>query len=75
MEYAETYPGIDAAAECRKARQWCIDNPAKRKTAKGMTAFLNRWMQKAQNDSARTNGDRPHQQSLDPEEASREYGN
>lgn len=48
-EYAETYPGIDAMAEARKARQWCVDNPAKRKTARGMTSFLNRWMEKAQN--------------------------
>jgi len=48
-EYAETYPGINAMAEARKARQWCVDNPAKRKTARGMTSFLNRWMEKAQN--------------------------
>lgn len=49
-EYQESYPGIDALAECRKALQWCRDNPAKRKTPKGMLAFLNRWIQNAQND-------------------------
>jgi len=48
-EYAETYPGIDALAEARAARQWCIDNPPKRKTARGMPSFLNGWMERAQN--------------------------
>jgi hypothetical protein len=43
-EYQETYPCLDVAAELRKARQWCIDNPARRKTARGMPAFLNRWL-------------------------------
>lgn len=48
-QYRESYPGIDPLAECRKARQWCIDSPAKRKTAGGMTRFLNAWMERAQN--------------------------
>src|SRR5262249_17224097 len=41
-EYAEAYPGIDVLLECKKARQWCIDNPSKRKTPRGMPAFLAR---------------------------------
>ncbi|HUX01325.1 MAG TPA: hypothetical protein VMY35_10150 [Phycisphaerae bacterium] len=51
-EYAETFVGMDVVAECRKARQWCIDNSAKRKTGRGMPAFLSRWMTKA-NDNGR----------------------
>lgn len=50
-DYQATYPGIDAEAEARKARQWCIDNQSKRKTASGMPRFLNSWMVRAQNDS------------------------
>ena len=37
-EYALTYPGVDVPAELRKAWQWCIDNPKKRKTFYGMPA-------------------------------------
>jgi hypothetical protein len=48
-EYQSSYPGVDVLAECRMARQWCTDNPPKRKTAKGMPAFLTRWLSKAQN--------------------------
>ncbi len=49
FEYQESYPAIDAPAQVRAARQWCIDNPAKRKTLGGMPAFLNRWLAKEQN--------------------------
>jgi hypothetical protein len=48
-EYAGVYPGVDVLAESRKALQWCRDNPTKRKTPRGMPAFLNRWFEKSQN--------------------------
>jgi hypothetical protein len=47
-EYRISFPGVDIESECRKARQWCIDNAARRKTAKGMPAFLGRWLAKVQ---------------------------
>lgn len=47
-EYRDSFPGLDVPAELRKARQWCIDNPKKRKTLRGMAAFLTRWLSKAQ---------------------------
>lgn len=48
-EYQESYQDLDVLAECRAARQWCIDNPSKRKTASGMPRFLAAWLVKAQN--------------------------
>jgi hypothetical protein len=48
-EYRESFPDLDVLAECRKALQWCRDNPTKRKTATGMPPFLTRWLGKAQN--------------------------
>ncbi len=48
-EYREAFPGLDLLAESRKALQWCRDNPAKRKTPRGMPAFLWRWFESAQN--------------------------
>jgi len=54
-EYQDTYRGVDVEGECRRARQWCIDNAANRKTYGGMPAFLSRWLSKAQ-DQPRRNG-------------------
>ncbi len=69
-EYADSYPHLDLLAECRKARQWCIDNVAKRKTAAGMSKFLNGWLSRAQNgDGIRrpaTNGAPANVSTADP---------
>lgn len=48
-EYKESYPGVDVEIVLMQARQWCIDNPTKRKTFNGMAAFLSRWLSKEQN--------------------------
>lgn len=48
-EYVAAYPGLDIKAECRKARQWTVDNARKRKTHAGMAAFLTNWFNRAQN--------------------------
>lgn len=47
-EYQDAFPGVDALAECRKALQWCRDNPRNRKTAAGMPRFLTNWLSRAQ---------------------------
>lgn len=47
-EWERTYPMMDVQAECRKARQWLSDNPARRKTARGMDRFLGSWLSRAQ---------------------------
>lgn len=49
QEYCETYRTIDVRQESLKARQWCRDNPGKRKTARGMAAFLTNWFNRAVN--------------------------
>lgn len=50
-EYRENFPGLDIRIQCRAALQWCIDNPTKRKTARGMTRFLANWLTRQQNQS------------------------
>lgn len=50
-EWKAAYPRIDPLAESRKARAWCIANPAKRKTVRGVATFLNGWMARAQKDA------------------------
>lgn len=67
-EYQQSYPGIDALAECRKALQWSRDNPTKRKTAKGMPKFLSGWLSRAQDSGrpAMANGQHELRPALDP---------
>lgn len=48
-EYRDSYPGLDVDSEMRKARQWCRDNPQKRKSPGGMLAFLTKWLNRAVN--------------------------
>jgi hypothetical protein len=48
-EWRETYPDLDVLAEARKARQWVLDDPKRRKTAGGMPKFLGGWFARTQN--------------------------
>jgi hypothetical protein len=57
-EYQETYPAVDIRQQLRNMRQWCIDNPTKRKTRVGITRFMNSWMQREQD----RGGSRAYQQ-------------
>lgn len=52
-EWRNTFPGLDVEAELRKARQWCLDNQARRKTASGMRKFLGNWLSRS-NDNPRS---------------------
>lgn len=46
--WSDAYPAVDVVAELRRAKAWLDSNPNKRKTARGMPAFLNRWMSRQQ---------------------------
>jgi len=46
---ADTYPGVNLLAECRKAKAWLDANPRRLKTYAGMKAFLTSWFSRAQN--------------------------
>ncbi len=48
QEYQSTFPGVDVVAECRRALQWLRDNPARKKTARGIPKFLGSWLGRAQ---------------------------
>lgn len=47
------YPGIDFRREWAAMRAWLLANPTRGKTARGMAAFVNRWLGKAQDDLGR----------------------
>ena len=42
------YPGIDILQEYRKMQGWAIANQARRKTKRGIKAFINSWLSRAQ---------------------------
>lgn len=48
-EYAELYPAIDVMQELRNMKGWCLANTAKRKTRRGIRAFINNWLSRSQN--------------------------
>jgi hypothetical protein len=43
-EWVRLFPNLDVMAECRKALAWIAANPTKQKTARGMPAFIVRWL-------------------------------
>jgi len=42
------FPKVNLANELHKAATWCVTNKPKRKTRRGIPAFLNRWMRGAE---------------------------
>ena len=51
-EYIDLYPNVDVKQAFNAMRAWCMSNPSRRKTRRGITAFVNRWLSKEQ-DSGR----------------------
>lgn len=43
-EWQSCYPTMDVLGELRRARQWLLDSPVRKKTAKGMTKYLGAWL-------------------------------
>lgn len=47
-EYVRLYPNVDVKQQFSSMRGWCISNPGKRKTRKGVTRFVNSWLVREQ---------------------------
>lgn len=45
------FPDVDVRKEFRKMSAWCINNPARRKTKRGITRFINTWLSSAQKEA------------------------
>lgn len=48
-EWQELYPGVDIKQQLRNMKGWCIANPTRRKTKKGILRFITSWLAKEQN--------------------------
>ena len=70
-EWQATFPVMDLDAQLRLAGQWLKDNPAKRKTERGMHRFLFAWLERAQNSNKALPLFQPNQQPKRPDP----YGN
>jgi len=51
--YRQLYPAVDVEAELRKMVGWLNANPSRRKTARGIEAFINSWLSRAQDSGPR----------------------
>ena len=47
-EYVRLYPNVDVKQQFNVMRSWCLSNPKKRKTKRGITRFVNSWLSKEQ---------------------------
>lgn len=59
-EMSKTFPAVDILCEIRKAKNWCIANPANKKT--NISRFLFNWFSKAQDKAPRTKSSQSYQQ-------------
>lgn len=55
-EWAKAYPAVDVVQQLQQMRAWCKANPTNRKTARGINAFVVRWLTKSQDSAARAPG-------------------
>ncbi len=53
QEWGVAYPAVDVLQELREMRTWSQANPANRKTARGVNAFVIRWLGKEQDKGGR----------------------
>jgi uncharacterized protein YdaU (DUF1376 family) len=58
-ELQDGFPDLDVAAEAGKARAWVLTHATKRKTARGMPAFLFGWLSRSQNRGGARTGTAP----------------
>ena len=52
-EWSQTFPAVDVVAALRRMRTWCTANPTQKKTARGVQAFIVRWLGKEQDTGPR----------------------
>lgn len=57
-QWAELFIGIDVLEQLRMAKAWCLGNPQRQKTARGVGKFITGWLMRAQ-DRGRGKGPGP----------------
>lgn len=57
-EYVRLYPNVDVKQQFNEMRSWCLSNPNKRKTKRGVTRFVNSWLSREQDKGYRRPADK-----------------
>ncbi len=65
-EYVRLYPNVDVKQQFNEMRSWCLSNPQKRKTKRGITRFVNTWLAKEQDKGYRRPSDGRSRQQGQP---------
>lgn len=47
-EWQDAFPGVNVPRTLKRIRLWCLDNPARRKTRRGVRRFLTGWLARDQ---------------------------
>lgn len=55
-EWVRLFPGVDVAVQFRRMRAWALANEKKRKTERGVRAFIRTWLDREQNDGRGSGG-------------------
>lgn len=69
-ELKRLFPSVNLENEFRSMEAWCLNNPDRRKTARGIKRFIGNWLQGAQQKAEGENPSRPRQRIVkagDPE--------
>lgn len=52
-EFSKAYPALDISHELSQMRVWCLSCPSNRKTQKGVSRFINGWLNRSQNSASK----------------------
>jgi len=53
-EWSGVYPAVDVTQQLKRMRQWCLANPKRQKTMRGLRSFITTWLDKEQNQARGT---------------------
>ena len=66
IKWTELYPAVDVMQELRKMAGWCDANPMKRKTRRGIMAFISSWLSREQDKGGGFRGQRQNGNAGNP---------
>ena len=65
-EWQELYPAVDVKQQLNSMRGWCMANPTKKKTSRGIKRFINGWLQREQDRGGSRNPVQAQPERQDP---------
>lgn len=72
-EYARLYPAVDVPQALRAMRGWCLANPKRRKTKRGVAAFITSWLSREQDKGGSNHATNPRNNPQRPQSAAERF--